>query len=810
MALKAWYPLNGNVYNQGTEGTLQLAQTTAPAWAVGKVTAQSMSTGGYKWSANQTAKVLNNEEFSYACWFYVDEASGTTASNYKIIFGNVGGTNNSNRKFTCGQYPTVNGFHVSSWDGSSLISCCRIDDALPSYKWTHICYSYRKGSIKIYINGVLRATTSLTMANSSYAAETQVLWNYNGRRIQDVRIYDHALSAKEVAELAKGLMLHYPLTAIADANANLLSWTSNYTRTSPYVHTSSAADGYQGMGAPSLVTVTPGKTYYVQVKCDHTPKASHGGTGAPCDQFTFWFYVRNVGTSKSVGGYDSAVCFTSTNIYRNDPVHNLYVWQWTAPSNAQDITLRTNSYSDGTTSVTLKFWDFKIEADKYTAYVPPSTASQYASLGIGTTVERDASGMGNDGTLYSSPTFAPASPRYATSIGFSSGKCIWPIPDPIRSSATEFTISVWFMTTASSTTQCIWNGRKTVGYACAIFILSTNMLRVDDSVQTSAGTITANTWYHLAVTWKSGGNKTIYLNGTQISSVSAGTLSKTNSYASIGRSSDNDTLSSGNYFSGQMSDFRIYATALTADQVKELYSAPVSIANNGTLVAGEFVESATAISVNKNGVLSASSFASIPAIFGKEIRIEPDGSAWLKIVHHADAESYKFASSDPFATGVYKDSRRWFMGHVCSSVDKWELMVELRANSTASTYKYRWVQQYDPNVATFANVAAANITKYTTSQGYNTINSSYGGIYKKNSSTYYSANDGNSGDWWGAIGSWASVTGGIPAYNGVVVGDGGYEDLWLRVDNVTWNTAVDRVSFDRGGAGIRAVDLLET
>ena len=29
----------------------------------------------------------------------------------------------------------------------------------------------------------------------------------------------------------------------------------------------------------------------------------------------------------------------------NDPDRQLYVWKWTAPSNAQDITLRTNSYS---------------------------------------------------------------------------------------------------------------------------------------------------------------------------------------------------------------------------------------------------------------------------------------------------------------------------------------------------------------------------------------------------------------------------------------------------------------------------------
>lgn len=43
-------------------------------------------------------------------------------------------------------------------------------------------------------------------------------------------------------------------------------------------------------------------------------------------------------------------------------------------------------------------------------------------------------------------------------------------------------------------------------------------------------------------------------------------------------------------YGGCLSDFRIYATALTADQVKQLYEAPISLANNGTLFANEFNE----------------------------------------------------------------------------------------------------------------------------------------------------------------------------------------------------------------------------
>jgi len=47
---------------------------------------------------------------------------------------------------------------------------------------------------------------------------------------------------------------------------------------------------------------------------------------------------------------------------------------------------------------------------------------------------------------------------------------------------------------------------------------------------------------------------------------------------------------SNNYYNGQMSDFRIYATALTAMQVKELYNTSMSVDSSGNIHARELVE----------------------------------------------------------------------------------------------------------------------------------------------------------------------------------------------------------------------------
>jgi hypothetical protein len=43
-------------------------------------------------------------------------------------------------------------------------------------------------------------------------------------------------------------------------------------------------------------------------------------------------------------------------------------------------------------------------------------------------------------------------------------------------------------------------------------------------------------------------------------------------------------------FEGNLSDVRIYATALTPEQIKELYNTSMSIDNNGNIHARELVE----------------------------------------------------------------------------------------------------------------------------------------------------------------------------------------------------------------------------
>lgn len=189
------------------------------------------------------------------------------------------------------------------------------------------------------------------------------------------------------------------------------------------------------------------------------------------------------------------------------------------------------------------------------------------------------------------------------------------------------------------------------------------------------------------------------------------------------------------------------------------------------------------VNIGKNSVVKSTTFSEfIENTYDKNIYVEPDGSCWIRIVHHNNPASARFASSDPFTSQVYKSADIWFNVALCNYITgTWELMTKQTATAGATETKFRWIQKYNPMTATYAQVASSEVTKITTS-GYTSF--STGGIYPINSNTYLCTNNGSQGNWWGAFGAWNTHQSGTPAWNGVVVTTG-YSDLYLRLDTHT-------------------------
>jgi len=79
-------------------------------------------------------------------------------------------------------------------------------------------------------------------------------------------------------------------------------------------------------------------------------------------------------------------------------------------------------------------------------------------------------------------------------------------------------------------------------------------------------------------------------NGTTLTEKTPLFYNKTNGIFIGAEATSSATTGSSPYFTGSMSDFRIYATALTADDILTLYKTSGIIDNKGNIYAYEFKE----------------------------------------------------------------------------------------------------------------------------------------------------------------------------------------------------------------------------
>ena len=89
-------------------------------------------------------------------------------------------------------------------------------------------------------------------------------------------------------------------------------------------------------------------------------------------------------------------------------------------------------------------------------------------------------------------------------------------------------------------------------------------------------------------------NIKIYYDGIEVGTVANGSangIGYANNYIFIGgEAQGNSTSPASSAYVGNLSDVRIYATALTAEQIKELYNTSATIDNKGNIYARELVE----------------------------------------------------------------------------------------------------------------------------------------------------------------------------------------------------------------------------
>lgn len=829
MALKVWLPLNGNLKNIGTDGG-ELTTSQTNIWndngKIGKCllgNAQASAT---------FPSLINATNFSIAYWLYIDSSLaiqnwydiwnvfctiGSTSANIRDEFKNAAGVH----QVLIGKDTTVGG-NTNNYYGLG------VSDSNAKDKWVHITIVKSNSDVKTFIDGVL----SNTIINSNFENSPQKLTGKitlgnmttsTAARINDFRVYDHCLSKLEVKEVAQGLVLHYKLDGFSGgAGENLLQGSASIG--------SSSTPGWVSNGSATNITVIDGNTIHYQYNLNNTKHIPSivSNVVAPLEWGKTYVYSMDLKCSEDI------------DLKAATPQH----W-WLGARNADNIwqvSINSHSIANGTTKVeylknhsgtlpantwvniTTRFtirgdapesgYDYpalrpfvfgQVLTEAYTGTVQVwmknckieegSVATPWCpvsdELGKDLTKIVDSSGYGNNGTVVGSLTFNSQSKKYNSSTYFGNS----PYIDTGSGTFNWFqfdacTIAAWIKSSASKSG---WSGSIGVqhnqnaghkGFTISNYgntfraVLPNGSYTVIDSTKSLA----VGEWHHCVAT----------LNGTTLKMYYDGALIKeqTISWGSAAAATDLrfavgvDFPGSDEKFAGDYSDIRFYTTALSADDVLALYKTSAQIDKSKgfhTFAISEGSDKA----VRKNGITEIQNISEFDALsylkYDPNLHIEPDGSAWVHIYHHNHPNLGSFASTDTFATSVKKDENRWFNGtQVCNQLNKWEFLIKYAFTEGGTEYKERWIQTKNPENAVFGDVDPADVTRIT-GDGYKT--GTWGGLYKKNSSAYWVLNNTNSGNWWGATGSFSVYEGGIPGYGGTITTTG-YNDLYVRIDNV--------------------------
>ena len=592
MALQVWLPLNGDLHNQGLSN-LQLTINTVPTYVDNGKIGKALNAGAVTMSAANAASILNNQEFSFACWIYVNADTGDTTKR-AMLFGTSGMTAPNNRKFSIFQYPTCNDLHLS-WQNdvtNTTFTGGAWAGYFPSYKWTHVAITYKNPNGIIYINGEKKSTFSGVSNSSSFSFDTRLFENCanNGRYLNDYRIYDHALSAKEVEEISKGLILHYKLDNNGLGGKNLFRNTNFYkiaTQTTPAttsIPSLTFTEDLQNLVGQTITfsfeLYTPGARqngpnggslngrFGAHLSLNYTPSGGSATQAYPC--------ANNLTTTVSEKGYRVAMTYT-------------------VPSNCtiNSFSMAVQLYAQPASGNT-ETWFFgypKVEyGNKATPY--SQAPEDYGNENI----IYDSSGYNNNGTIYGNIAISSDTIRYMSSSYINVGLNDYIITNAgVGNPSDAITMNIWFKsnnTSPGSSYHHCFNGLTSWCYI-EMAVHSGGYLR--SGLYINGTRYVANTnntnllngqWHMLTMTYD-GMNIKRYVDAELKSTQAAtGAIDRPNDRFVFGRGTSTGYHCKEAY----LSDARIYATALTDKQIKELYDTSVSVDKNGNIYAREAIE----------------------------------------------------------------------------------------------------------------------------------------------------------------------------------------------------------------------------
>ena len=596
MSLRVWLPLTKDLRNQGLSNVTITNNGATYSSTGGKLG------GCYSFDGNDYIRISMPSEMttlkgtSVAAW--VKSTSSTLA---------LGGISNDVNYTVpmCTLYTSGWQFGNDAQNGYRYVSGGTIAN---TSTWHHVCCTVSDTTITTYLDGVqvtsgtISGVTTFTSANFiEIGCDHPGGDEYLTGSVNDFRVYDHCLSLMEVKELSKGLVLHYPLNREGWGQENLFidstyeqadssiansstDWSkyfrryngsagihsfSNYTDTITLSTTGNLGVTFQR----KATDINLDSTSYYTISCE----AKSTQTARPlCIGLSYY----NNSNSWVWRGGSNPTYFKEVNKWQKFTL----TFKPDADTQYIDYCFTVTGVSSGTDTFSIRHC--KLEKGSIaTPWCPNSSDNLADEMGLNETTEYDCSGYCNNGTRTGTFEWTSDTPKYEVSTSLSNNVSKLHISGLSTSGfGNSYSIAWWGKTNKFS-------GLMQWGFSDGIRlngIFNGNLWNTGDSANnplyipgttTQVIAPTTNEWHHFVMTGD-GTTCKVYKDGelwgqAKTYKAISGTSIYFNGWDSGTSYSNNNGYS--------MSDFRIYATALSASDVKSLYQNSAYIDSSGNV-----------------------------------------------------------------------------------------------------------------------------------------------------------------------------------------------------------------------------------
>lgn len=511
-----------------------------------------------------TEDIHLSSSFTMSCWAYVTSAE--TSANGLVT--NHDHTTNTGAGINA-KYISPTDFRISCNTGTgtsrtynSYYGTSNIKD-----RWSHLLLRFdaSTNNLSLWVDGV--EEFSMAYAMKCVPDKLQLFkWstshdspNYRpGAIIDDVRIYDHALSEREVRDLSQGLVLHYTFDQFQEPTENVFTnpifsgttgWSSAQGSIIPIgdgvLSLRRSVSGTDDFQLYQVIPFSVGQVTTISFKCKKVE-----GTGAGTNSFGF-----------GIGVWGMTPTWSMTRVSTEDIGNGWYKLTYVLPA-------ATNSSGGAVTgihSMTNNLVDtYHIKEIQYErkSYATPFVNGTRAGI------VRDQSTQGNDAplALANTPKWVEGGMVGKGCYELNQTKYIT-LPKSTLGSLTNCTFSFWRKRTSAGS-WIVGNSGTPTGSSYFM--------------ATSGGT---GAFYHSGV-----GTPVIYRDG--VLSTTPANDDLWHHYCLVGANlSTWVNLHINAYdmgttwlFRGQIDDVRIYTTALTTEEIRELYQQRASLDSGGNLL----------------------------------------------------------------------------------------------------------------------------------------------------------------------------------------------------------------------------------